>query len=87
MQQHAVLASYCGPLNVVKVKYYVEKLKAASSIYLNTSYVPRAWILRVIRMSLIANEQPCEDARLLDGSIIMPCANVPRQNESRSDVT
>ena len=28
MQQHAVRASYCGPLNVVKVKYYVEKLKA-----------------------------------------------------------
>ena len=69
IQQHAVLTSYCGPLNVVKVKYYVEKLNAASSIYLNASYVPRAWILRVIRMSLIANKQPRKDARLLGGSI------------------
>ena len=86
IRQHAVLTSYCGPLNVVKVKYYVEKLNAASSIYLNASYVPRAWILRVIRMSLIANEQPREDARLLGGSIIKPCMKVPGQNESRSDV-
>ena len=74
-------------LHVVKVKYYVENLKHAPSICLNASYVPRAWILRVVRMSLIANEQPREVARLLGGSIIMPCAKVPRQNESRSDVT
>ena len=43
----------------------------------------------------IANEQlrddarlrGCEAARLRGGSIIEPCAKVPRQNESRSDVT
>ena len=28
IQQHAVRASFCRTLNVVKVKYYVEKLKA-----------------------------------------------------------
>ena len=27
IRQHAVRANYCGPLHVVKVKYYVEKLK------------------------------------------------------------
>ena len=36
---------------------------------------------------MIANEQPREDARLRGGSIIKPRAKVPRQNESRSDVT
>ena len=35
----------------------------------------------------IANEQPHEDARLRGGSIIKPYAKVPRQNESRIDVT
>ena len=35
----------------------------------------------------IANEQLRDDARLRGGSIIEPCAKVPRQNESRSDVT
>ena len=38
-------------------------------------------------VKVIANEQPGEDARLLGDSIIKPCAKVPRQNESRSDVT
>ena len=28
-----------------------------------------------------------KDARLRGGSIIKPCAEVPRENESRSDVT
>ena len=36
---------------------------------------------------VIANEQPREDARLRGGSIIRPCAEVPREKESRSDVT
>ena len=82
----------CEPITVAhytlsKLSITSKNLKHASSICLNASYVPRAWILRVIRMSLIANEQPREVARLLGGSIIMPCAKVPRQNESRSDVT
>ena len=33
--------------------------------------------------SIIANEQPREDARLRGGGLIKPCAKVPRQNESR----
>ena len=36
---------------------------------------------------VITNKQPCEDARLQGGSLIKACAKVPRQNESRSDVT
>ena len=33
--------------------------------------------------SIIENEQRREDARLRGGSLIKPCAKVPRQNESR----
>ena len=40
-----------------------------------------------LRRHVTANEQPRADARLLGGSIIKPCAEVPRENESRSDVT
>ena len=40
-----------------------------------------------LRRHVTANEQPRVDARLLGGSIIKPCAEVPRENESRSDVT
>ena len=32
-----------------------------------------------------ANVQPREDAKLLGGSVIKPCAKVPRQNKSRID--
>ena len=33
----------------------------------------------------IANVQPRGDAKLLGGSLIKPCAKVPRQNKSRID--
>jgi len=35
----------------------------------------------------IANKQPHEDVRLQGGSLKKPHAKVPRQNESRSEVT
>ena len=64
----------CEPITVAhytlsKLSITSKNLKHASSICLNASYVARAWILRVIRMSLIANKQPRKDARLLGGRI------------------
>ena len=41
-------------------------------------------IITIVNL-IIANEQPRKDVRL-QGSC-NPCAKVPRQNESRSDVT
>ena len=40
-----------------------------------------------LRRHVTDNEQPGEDARLRGGSIIKLCAELPRENESRSDVT
>ena len=38
-----------------------------------------------LRRHVTANEQARQDARLRGGSIIKPCAEVPREKESRSD--
>ena len=43
--------------------------------------------INITPVLFIANEQPREYARLRGGSLIKPCAEVPRQNESRVDVT
>ena len=39
------------------------------------------WFDELCGRWLTANEQPRADVRLRGGSIIKPCANVPRQNE------
>ena len=63
------------------IDFFLMSIYPVYSVSVGPEYKSTYWFDELCGRWLTANEQPRADVRLRGGSIIKPCANVPRQNE------